>query len=268
MHFGLKSTTSTGAHAVFDPEVVLQVINDPDIDRAVGSALEDSAKRGDVLLYSDGANGTVTFRVYLGEQPDEGVSALAAHTKHGLLLHVPSGNIFASGTECLTRRSREQVSTERFESAAQRHGEKVSIPRGDYLVDAFEVQRPQWKPSYLDHLFKGVSCLGCSATVIGSLVALAIPVSAALRGMNLAWIVIYWGVTLAVFWIALILFHGGMELRPAFRRFRRQLQESRERVPFDAVLVLRPIPGDIALASLRGDCFGRGFAYRPVRSES
>jgi hypothetical protein len=110
--------------------------------------------------------------------------------------------------------------------------------------------------------------MGCLASVIGSIIALVVPVAAAQQGTDLVWVLFCWGTALAVFWIAVIISHGLLELRPSVRRCRRQLQESRERFPFDAALVLRPVPENAAPSSLRGGLFGRGFTQKPVRVEA
>jgi hypothetical protein len=120
--------------ALFDPAAVLDVINTPQGNVRV----RQEAQRGNLLLYLPGGNGEIRFQVYVDEDPHPGLLARAdaRHCVEKRLLRAPSGRLFAAGAEHLG--SKVPVSAEEF-SVPEHSGCCREIPKGNYLVSAFEV---------------------------------------------------------------------------------------------------------------------------------
>jgi len=260
MRFDLKSGTDLAVHALFDPAAVLHVLNDPSIDPMAEGLVEEDAEQGNVLLYSCGSDGEVTLRVFVNEEPDAEVLALAAGRRRDLLLRVPSGKLFAAGSECLCRPDEKPIAAEEFPKVVEPLGQSARIPAGDYVVEAFEVRRPERYLGRLQRLFLQITCLGCLVSLLGTVVVLAIALVGLAFGADWGRLWLYWAAGVVAFWVVFIVAGRVLGASPSSRRFRRAAREFRARFPFDAVAVLRPLPDDADPSTLRGGCFGSAYA--------
>jgi hypothetical protein len=103
---------------------------------------------GACLVYSNGSDGTVRFRLWIDESPSEAFRARAAYGARARLLRVPSGRVVATGLE-------NAPDANGFNAEELPEGEvaEATIPPGDYEVEAFDFNE-SGLPGCLGSLFR------------------------------------------------------------------------------------------------------------------
>ncbi len=261
MRFDLLSGTDVAVHALFDPAAMLHVINDPKLRHIDEDVIARDVEQGSVLLYSWGEDGLTRFRIYLDEEPEQDVFALAGGRNEHMLLRVPTGTLFAVGLEYLCRPGEPPIAPDEFARAVGEMGQGAAIPPGNYAADGFQLKL-EWRKV---GLAGKAACLGCLLTAIGAAVVILAPLVGITLGRDWRSVWPCWGVILALYWIPVLLALAIGEMLPSARQLRRRLREREERFPFDAVLVLRRLPDDANLGSLRGGAFGSYYEGPPAK---
>ena len=151
----ITSCTDCASHCVFDPVALSHVLADPEL-RIVWDEqrLEAEARKGNLFGYSNASDGAVLFGVFLDERPPDFLLSLSKHSAKDLLLRVPSGNLWACGTEYVSHEECAEGSPESFALSLEHMGRKLKVPAGDYLVDAYELPGPA-------SVWPQTSCSGC-----------------------------------------------------------------------------------------------------------
>jgi hypothetical protein len=259
MRFDLNSDTDLAVHALFDPALLLNVINNPDLTQIDEDALEGRVRRGDVLLYSNACDGRVQFRCFLDEEPDGGLAALAYGRKDNLLLRVPSGRLFATGIEYPCRPGQRPLTPAEFEAQAGAMGQGVDLLPGNYVVDAFEVATWRVPAANQSPWPAKLFPLGAAITLLGTVVAATFVLIGLFCG-KMAWAatgLVAWGVGLIALWFSILLVTAIVGHVP--RRREKREAGSAGRPEFDAILVFRRLPPDFDPSPLRGGRFGSAY---------
>lgn len=252
MRLDLRSSTDVSVHAIFDPSAMLHVINDPKLRRIDEDAIAKDVEQGNVLLCSWGEDGGSRFRVYLDEEPEQDVLALASGRNEHMLLRVPGGTLFAAGMEYLCRPGEPSLAANEFARSVGHMGQGATVPPGNYAADGFQLQI-EWRKFSLAGT---AACLGCLLTAIGAAVVILAPLVGIALGEDWRSVWPYWGIILAFYWIPVLVALAITEMRPSARQLRQRLREREKRFPFDAVLALRRLPDNADLTTLRGGAFG------------
>jgi len=250
--FELKSGTDCAVHALFDPASVLHIINDATQDFLTEDVLEQDVEQGHLFLYSQSTDGGVTFRIIVGEPEDEERIALASHRVAGALLRVPSGRLYAAGMEYLCRPGEPPVSAEEYSVWPEWMGQTAAVPAGDYLLDAYEAPDEERPPTRLDRWVGWAACLGCLATLVGTALAISLPLVGVLAGEDWRWVWFYWKIGVLIVWPPILIAWKVAARLPTRRQWEQRQEELRERFPFDVLIVLRPLPESVDPSSLRG----------------
>ncbi|MBM4035775.1 MAG: hypothetical protein FJ291_28890 [Planctomycetes bacterium] len=252
MRCDLAAGTDVARYAIFDPSAMLRVINDPKLDHIDEDVIATDMEKGNVLLYSWGSDGGTRFRMCLDEDPEQEVTELAIGRKDRMLLRVPTGTLFAVGLEYLCRPGEPPIAPDQFAKAVGDMGQGAAIPPGNYAVDGFQLQREA--PTVF--LAGTATCLGMFLTIVGTAIVVVGSFVAPLFGGDWRDVWLYWPGALILYWaiVATALAIGNNS--PSARRRRQRVREREERFPFDAVLVLRRLPDDADLTTLRGGAFG------------
>lgn len=156
MPFDLVTASRTGLHALFDARDA-DVMGAPELE-----ALEALAAAGRVLLFADALDGETSWRIHVDEAPDEAVLARASGWVRGARLRIPSGVLRAAGVGEISE-------------------DEVSLPAGDYVVDAFTAEwgeahaerRRARVGVFADWWYRGGYASAAALGVVGSMVALA-----------------------------------------------------------------------------------------------
>lgn len=132
MQTNLDAFTDVAKFVIFDPTVVDSMTGDRD---SLEDMIESATSTGSAIVYSYASDGKTAFRILVNEPlPPEWVKRRECGVE-GARLRVPSGSIMAAGAEHVWPK----VNTE--------HTTEATIPPGDYLVDAFDID---WDEDVLD----------------------------------------------------------------------------------------------------------------------
>ena len=118
MRFEMTSWTDVAIHALYDPTVAKR---EHKLD-----GVHASAATGD-LLAIDAGDGDLGLGVYLDEPIPADFEARVQNITRDILLRVPSGRLCATGLENIGDEAEMKAST-------------ISVPPGDYLVDAYDLE--------------------------------------------------------------------------------------------------------------------------------
>ena len=113
--------TDGALYAVYDAATAQSFI-DKKID--LGDLLNEPEKTRDVIWYSEAADGSKRFRVYIDEEPPPEVTAHAFGKVDNMLLRMPAGQLVVSGAEYITEPEEQHP---------------VAIPAGEYRALGFDV---------------------------------------------------------------------------------------------------------------------------------
>lgn len=134
----LDSGTDVAFHVVYDPEAAKHIKRE-DIEEHGEQFFLDEAAKGNLLHYSVASDGGTLYRVYIDERIPDELRNRAFTAKKDLLLKVPSGTLIASGGEYLCdEHAIAKAST--YVPNDYRLATRATIPPGNYLVDAYELQ--------------------------------------------------------------------------------------------------------------------------------
>jgi hypothetical protein len=141
MKHDLDAFSDVACQLLFDPTLKFDLSK---IDVFAGG--EPDA--GSCLVYSNGSDGTVRFRVWIEEVPSDAFRARAAYGARTRLLRVPSGRLVATGLE-------NAPDSTGFHTEGLPEGEalETTIPPGNYDVEAFDFDE-SGLPGCLGSLFR------------------------------------------------------------------------------------------------------------------
>ncbi len=127
----LHPRTDAGSFAVFDPGAIPERIP-PMSPRNLEARLVKEVKAANLLLFDPHSDGDYWLQLFVEEEVPERLAKRAKHRMSGQL-QVPSGRIFAVGTEYLAaRRGRDP-------NAAPKMGDQARLAPGTYRVEAFTI---------------------------------------------------------------------------------------------------------------------------------
>lgn len=256
MRTRLKADTDAATFIIFDPKA----IQPDDIDtRNPFDALGALTADGKAVCYSYAADGDADFLVLIGEEPDAEYIARRRSSVEGVLLHVPSGRLVATGYEDLCGFH----DPEAFQPSM---GDSALVPAGDYLVGAFEVDWGELVEEKIseralpgDETFETVTATSMGCVIAGTVLVLpailglvwsSTGFEAALKGAGiaLAFHVIFWSIAIPV---------------TAYSKRAARMIAARQEIEAQhpsVVLVLRPLDRSVAPGLFAIGKFGDGFA--------
>jgi hypothetical protein len=257
MIFKLASGTDVASHAIYDPAATSH-LTEKEIAGALYEMLyEQEPLKGNVLLYDEASDGSTMFRIYVDEQiPEEFVKRSEAKVEN-LLLKVPSGTLVASGVEYLNNKKEIEAAAP-FTPGGSSLVTKVKIPKGNYLVDAYEISFDWDKDiaplieNETGSLWSREGRLGpmVGLGVVSTLIAIAVLVLGTIFS-GWAWSNFWW-LTIPITWLAIsaLLFKI---LIP--KKYWKKKDEIAARFPPN-ILVFTRLPDDADITKYHGGGFG------------
>ena len=252
----LQSSTDLAVHAIFDPEAMLHVINDAQLEEIHEDQLAPDLERGNALLYSWGSDGGSTFQVFVDEEPGPDLVQRGSNRLTSALLHAPSGRLCAAGIEALCRPGKRAITAEEFVFESKDIGSCIPIPPGDYIVDAFEAGGAPSKDVGPVLGCRSVYNVGARVTIVGSALIGAAALVSLVLGARWWRVSFIWLAWLPLFWLLL----WGLNAWRNTRSFPVRSEDAPLERPFDAVIVLRRADASADGKGLRGGRFGPGYA--------
>ena len=275
MKIDFHPASDAACYVLFDPAAVPQLIQGSfGPFRDVGhfySAIGEEATRGNIWIYYDDGDGDPRVRVYVDEQPEDRLDALATQRLEGSLLRAPSGRILCMGGEWIEPCDQEHLRPETYAPKKGYLGSEALIPPGVYRLSGFETD---WKRGNVEgkirnemgsglseayHRTQDRTGCGCLATVGAVLLALAVggacyvdnrwqPFYAALAALL---------PLIAGMWAWIIRGWSSAEVKQAFKRY----EESEKEWP-SIVLVLTQVSEEEVGESFRPAKMGPSAAYQ------
>lgn len=141
MHQTLTAATDCATFVLFDRGNVRRLDPGDTNNDAIG-VLEDDVADGRALVCYDGADGVLQARVYLDAEPEESLKARARRRIDGALLRAPTGIITFGSLEDYCLQHDADV-----DAGGGPNATDAKVPPGNYLADAFEVERREGDPN-------------------------------------------------------------------------------------------------------------------------
>jgi hypothetical protein len=261
MRFGLECGTDAGTFVIFDPAAL-----DPSIDKEAWQPAEGAeAKKGNLIAYSYGGDGSMYFRILVDEPIEAALEARAEEIVCGVL-HVPTGRLIASGAEYLPQVALSEAKAGRFHPEP---GAECRIPSGNYEVTALAISWGEEADNAADDAARAASHAGSviepilgvftGMLIFGSLVLFVIlgciAVSGGVTLEGIAGIIKRYGLLYAAIWVTVIV----LWRLPCVRK----VDAARTKMHQDhypgAIIHLRRLDDTVDISDRGGCIFGIGF---------
>ena len=271
MPFDLACDSDAAIFALYDPGAVLHLINAKTFDDWAPQ-IEPEAAKGNLVAYSYGGDGEMTFRLFVDEPIDPELERRAEARTEGLL-RVPTGRLVASGAEHLLRPGPSEISADTFHP---KRGAEQEIPPGNYAVVAFDVDWGDDSEQAAEAAAASASRAGLAVEKVlgpitgfllfGSILGFGIAGCSVVVGnttLRELWAALRsYGLWYAGLWALLIAFWKLPPVRKALAARARAYDEHP-----GAVIHLRRLPDTEDLANRTGCAFGVGLRQPPQRKD-
>jgi hypothetical protein len=226
----IEARTDSATVCFFDP-VALPVDFDERAKKDPVEVVQKLAKQGRIWCWDTGADGGYLFHFYVDEEVPKRIQTHALEPQQLSGFHVPSGTLWACGTEYAAR-DPGQAGLDKFTHM----GQKFNLPAGDYAVT---VWRTEWPDQAIEQELERRSPKGLPkwANLLGTLtgvlfvVTFLATIAAAIKTLPLLWrggwtsdVAVVWA-GLGVAWLVCVLLMAVLnriEKNPARREVERE----------------------------------------------